>query len=238
VSNPRLVKYLRTIRRRADTPCQHRGVVLRTVKRKCCGNVPVFYCGSLRHEVEETKCRSCGAYESQKAADIQSPKVCPIPSGVEFCSKWNILSSPFICCKCFGIDSLIVEQLIEDVKSNRTVRVSPCIHSKPLRDKIKVKLPSGKIAVISCIACEFFKEDKASIDCWACDFYLSDDNETNNGGCKSYNESGQFDDNLLLPCVSRAYKADDIDNILCSRREHTERTRPISGCLDCKLRAW
>ncbi len=44
-------------------PCKHLGETLRTVTHECCGEVNVFLCPQLGHEVESTKCVSCREHE-------------------------------------------------------------------------------------------------------------------------------------------------------------------------------
>ncbi len=45
------------------SPCVHRAETKRVEKNtSCCGDVDVFDCPRLGHEVWETKCKSCGDY--------------------------------------------------------------------------------------------------------------------------------------------------------------------------------
>lgn len=52
---------------RSSQVCQHRGPTKRRKRKSCCGEVEIFDCAKLAHEVYHTKCYSCDAYAPQES---------------------------------------------------------------------------------------------------------------------------------------------------------------------------
>ena len=215
--------------------CVHRGATISSTTRKCCGKVDTFYCSFVKDNVESTRCKSCP--ESPLLANVCRPVV---DTRASYCGKYAFVTTKNICARCQKLEGTSKDHFILDIKAATKSRVTKCICLRDLSRRIGVVTPKGA-AFVQRINCQFFEDNRYDVDCFACDFYVRDDgSNTCSSSCQSLMEPGNFNENLLRPCVYRAFVVGNEELITCNRGLPVTGpvSRDIRTCMSCTKMEW